>query len=222
MTSGKLRRLTDARIVLPTCTYPWTHIVGGLYISWWGIGSSLRSVLSSCYFVDSYKLVLHTLVNYVHPYVIWVHKTTSCAFANYAHVFILQTIILSLYLYLANSHLANCTLSILQIVIYFLSNCHLANCTLSILQTVILQTVPSFFSIRPWNTISLLVVWGWTWGAFLWSRLISMTFLLMGWVEILLSLIIFFCMFPRVLFLTLCVATGCMESFGKCSFCFGP
>ena len=32
----------------------------------------------------------------------------------------------------------------------------------------------------------------------------------------------FFCMFPRVLFLTLCVATGCMESFGKCSFCFGP
>ena len=30
----------------------------------------------------------------------------------------------------------------------------------------------------------------------------------------------FFCMFPRVL-LTLCVATGHIESFGRCNFCYG-
>ena len=49
-----------------------------------------------------------------------------------------------------------------------------------------------------------------------------MGFLLMRWAKILFSPIIFFCMFPRILLLTLCVVIGYLESIGRSSSCCGP
>ena len=131
-----------------------------------------------------------------------------------------------------------CKLSSLQTVIFqtvtFLS-CKLSFCKLSscILPSVYLVNFPLFilqiayflFSVRPWDTGSSLVEWRWIWRAPPRLRLTLMGSLLMRWVKILLSFCFvlfcfFFCMFPRVL-LTLCVATGHIESFGRCNFCYG-
>ena len=49
-----------------------------------------------------------------------------------------------------------------------------------------------------------------------------MGFLLMKCAKILFSPIIFFCIFPRILLLTLCVVTDYLESMGRSSSCYGP
>ena len=115
MTSGKLRRLTRARLVSLTYTHPWTHSAKGLYASWWGLGRSFRSVLSSFSFVaSSYFCKLCSSICHLGL------QTTSHAFANCVHDFILQTIILPLYLvYLSSIFLQTIILQtlILQIML---------------------------------------------------------------------------------------------------------
>lgn len=116
---------------------------------------------------------------------------------------------------LANCYIAHCRLA----------NCHLAYCYLAYCPLFILQTVHSLFSIGPWDTDSLLVEQRCTWRAPLQLGLTIMVSLLMSERGSYFLLFFFFCMFPRVLLLTLCVSIRHMESLGQgtsyCRSCFG-
>ena len=102
----RLERPIGARHALLTCTHLWTPSIEGLYISWWGLESSLRLVLSSY------------LAMYVFPILVIMFIHMSSMLKNCASHFCK----LYLYLYLANCYLANCI---------HLANCHLANCYLA-------------------------------------------------------------------------------------------
>ena len=107
----RLERPIGARHALLTCTHLWTPLIEGLYISWWGLESSLRLVL------------LSYLAMYVFPILVIMFIHMSSMLKNCASHFCK----LYLYLYLANCYLTNC----IHLANCHLANCHLANCVFS-------------------------------------------------------------------------------------------
>ena len=100
------------RLVSLTYTHPSTQLIGGLHASQWGLGSSLRLVLSSfsfCSFLLACTSCLRKLCSSICH--LGLQNCISC-FCKLCSC-----------LYLVNYHFAT--------VIYFLANCHLANCAFS-------------------------------------------------------------------------------------------
>ena len=130
--SRRLERPARARHVLLTCTHLWTHSVEGLYVSWWGLGSFLRLVLSSYLTMYVFSILV---IMFIHMSSML--KNVLHTFANYTYICVLQTVILQTVILQIAFILQ---IVILQIVPFILqiTNCHLANYHL---QTIVLQTV---------------------------------------------------------------------------------
>ena len=117
--SRRLERPARARHVLLTCTHLWTHSVEGLYVSWWGLGSFLRLVLSSYLTMYVFSIIV---IMFIHMSSML--KNVLHTFANYTYICVLQTVILQIAFILQ--------IVILQIVPFILQTVDS--------QTVILQT----------------------------------------------------------------------------------
>ena len=131
---------------LLTYTHPWTRSAKELRINWWGLGSSLRLVLSfllafynacvsySCncdysYAIQAQRTTLHTLANCIYVYILQtiILQTAFIPISCKLHPFILRTIILQIVVFQTSI----LQIFILQIVPILLANCHLANCVFS-------------------------------------------------------------------------------------------
>lgn len=124
MTSGKLRRLSGAKLVLPIYTHPLTHSAKGLYANCSDLGSSLRSTLSSFSFCNSLPTCTSCICKLCSPIChLSLPNCISCSCK------------LCSWLYLANYHLAtiyvSCKLSTYKLYPIYLANCHLSTVSIS-------------------------------------------------------------------------------------------